>query len=138
MKTAVFNFFVLQIVIWSIVFYDGNNINEVNQAAISDTWQVSETGEQSANSFILHYPTFQKLTLHENGVFERAQGDDQVEVGNWHLTKDQSKLILVHFGQVSEYEIIQFPTKLSQAFVIKEKISEVPTQFEVQYKLTRL
>ena len=71
MKTAIFNFFVFQIVVWAIVF-SGNNsgqTNEVNYASISDTWEVVRVDENNDQSVVLHYPSFYKLTLNSDGTY---------------------------------------------------------------------
>jgi hypothetical protein len=122
MKWSLFNFFVLQLVVWSIIFYDGSGDDEgINQASISDTWAVAKVGNQTESSFVLHYPTFQKLTLNENGSFVRVKNDQRVERGNWYLNRSKTKLTLMHEGGIKEYDILQLPIESSQSFIIKEK-----------------
>ncbi len=139
MKRALFNFFVLQLIVWAIVFYDGSeNNNEINHASISDTWKVVKVGDQKKKSFVLHYPTFQRLTLNDNGSFIRVQSDEQIEKGNWYLNKTKTKLTLMHEGGVKEYDIIQLPVENSQSFIIKENIADASSSMDIEYELNRL
>lgn len=139
MKRSLFNFLVLQLIIWSVVFYEGTaSEDSVNYAAISDTWEVAKVGDQKDKSFVLHYPTFQKLTLEDNGSFVRVINDEEVEKGDWQLNDDKTKLTLLHEGGVEEYEIIQLPIETSQSFIIKENIETVPSLQNIEYELTRM
>lgn len=139
MKRALFNFFILQLVVWAVVFFDNSNIDEgIKQASISDTWEVAKIGDQAEQSFVLYYPTFQKLTLNENGSFLRVKSDEQIERGNWYLNKTKTKLTLMHAGGVKEYDILQLPIESSQSFIIKENIAEASTPLDIQYELTRM
>jgi hypothetical protein len=137
MKWSLFNFFVLQLVVWSIIFYDGSGDDEgINQASISDTWAVAKVGNQTESSFVLHYPTFQKLTLNENGSFVRVRNDQRVERGNWYLNRSKTKLTLMHEGGIKEYDILQLPIESSQSFIIKENIAEASNPLDIKYELT--
>lgn len=137
MKWSLFNFFVLQLVVWSIIFYDGSGDDEgINQASISDTWAVAKVGNQTEGSFVLHYPTFQKLTLNENGSFVRVKNDQRVERGNWYLNRSKTKLTLMHEGGIKEYDILQLPIESSQSFIIKENIAEASNPLDIKYELT--
>lgn len=139
MKWSLFNFFVLQLVVWSIIFYDGSGDDEgINQASISDTWAVAKVGNQTESSFVLHYPTFQKLTLNENGSFVRVKNDQRVERGNWYLNRSKTKLTLMHEGGIKEYDILQLPIESSQSFIIKENIAEASNPLDIKYELTRM
>jgi hypothetical protein len=139
MKWSLFNFFVLQLVVWSIIFYDGSGDDEgINQASISDTWAVAKVGNQTEGSFVLHYPTFQKLTLNENGSFVRVRNDQRVERGNWYLNRSKTKLTLMHEGGVKEYDILHLPIESSQSFIIKENIAEASNPLDIKYELTRM
>jgi hypothetical protein len=139
MKRALFNFFILQLVIWSVVFYNGSNDqHDVSHAAISATWEVAKIENQDQKSFILHYPTFHQLALNNDGSYIRLKDDDAIETGNWHLNKSETKLMLVHLNGVKEYDIIQMPVETSQSFIIKESILEATVQQKVEYELTRM
>jgi hypothetical protein len=139
MKRALFNFFILQLVVWAVVFYDNsNNVEGIKHATISDTWEVAKIGDQSETSFVLHYPTFQKLTLNENGSFVRVKNDEQVESGSWYLNKSKTKLTLMHAGGIKEYDILQLPVESSQSFIIKENIADASTSLDIKYELTRM
>ena len=139
MKRALFNFFVLQLIVWAIVFYDGSeNNNQLNHASISDTWKVVKAGDQQEKSFVLHYPSFQKLTLNENGSFVRVQSDERIEKGNWYLNKTKTKLTLMHQGSIKEYDIIQLPIENSQSFIIKENVADASSSMDIEYELNRL
>ena len=139
MKRALFNFLVLQLIVWTIVFYDSSSDdNSINHASISDTWEVVSIEDKSDESFILHYPTFQKLTLNENGSFIRENIDQDIERGNWYLNKSKDRLTLMHEGGVKEYDIIQLPLESSQSFIIKENISELSANSDIEYELNRM
>jgi hypothetical protein len=139
MKRVVFNFFVLQLVIWSIVFYEGSGeVNEVNQASISDTWEVVKVEDQSAESVVLHYPTFQKLTLNENGSYTRENKDKEIENGSWYLNSERTKLTLTSKGSTKEYDIIQLPVNSAQSFIIKENVNQSTASMDLEYELTRM
>lgn len=139
MKRALFNFFVLQLVVWAIVFYDGsNNEEDINHASISATWSVAKVANQNQKSFVLHYPTFQKLTLNDNGSFVRVKNDEEIEKGSWYLNRSKTKLTLMHEGGIKEYDIIQLPVETSQTFIIKENVLEASVPQDIEYELTRL
>lgn len=140
MKKSLFNFFILQSVVWAVVFYDGTDTkeNEVNHAAISATWEVAKVENQEQKSFILHYPIFHQLTLNADGSFIRLKNDEAIEEGNWHLNNSKTKLILVHLNGVKEYDILHMPNEWSQSFIIKESILEASIPQKVEYELTRM
>lgn len=139
MKRVVFNFFVLQLVIWSIVFYeDVGEANQVNQASISDTWQVVKVEDQSSNSVVLHYPSFQKLTLNENGSYTRENKEKVIESGNWQLNSERTRLTLTCKGSIKEYDIIQLPVNSTQSFIIKENVNQPTASMDLEYELTRM
>jgi hypothetical protein len=85
---------------------------------------------------VLHYPTFQKLTLNENGSFVRVKNDQRVERGNWYLNRSKTKLTLMHEGGIKEYDILQLPIESSQSFIIKENIAEASNPLDIKYELT--
>jgi hypothetical protein len=139
MKRAIFNFFVLQVIIWAVVFYDGSqNSENINHASISDTWEVVSFGDHSDNSFVLHYPTFQKLTLNENGTFQRVRSNEEIENGSWFLNGNETTLTLMHESGREEYEIVQLPIQSSQSFIIKENIVDTSNPLDIEYELNRL
>ena len=140
MKTAIFNFLVLQVVIWAIVF--SNNIsgqtNEVNHASISDTWEVAKIGENIDQEVVLHYPTFYKLTLNIDGTYIRLKNDESLEEGKWKLNRLKSILTLVNDEEIKKYEIIQLPNSSSELFIIKENIKDINSNYKIKYELTRM
>lgn len=139
MKRALFNFFILQLVVWSVVFYTGSSEQQdVIHASISATWEVAKIENQDQKSFILHYPTFHQLSLNDDGSYIRLKNDEAIETGSWHLNKSKTKLMLVHLNGVKEYDIIQMPLETTQSFIIKENILEASVQQKVEYELTRM
>lgn len=140
MKTALFNFFVFQIVIWAIVFSTNNNeqTNEVNYASISDTWEVVRLDEKNDQSVVLHYPTFYELTLNIDGTYLRQKNDETFEAGKWNLNKSKSILTLINEVEIQKFEIIQLPNSATESFIIKENIKDISTKLDVKYELTRI
>lgn len=140
MKTAIFNFLVLQVVIWAIVF--SSNINgqndKVNYASISDTWEVVKVGESSKQDVVLHYPTFNKLTLNSDGTYIRIKNNETPENGNWKLNWSKSMLTLLNDSEVKKYEIVQLPNSNSESFIIKEKVEDISSNQKVKYELVRM
>jgi hypothetical protein len=139
MKRAIFNFFVLQVVVWTVVFYNGSeNTENINHASISDTWEVMSIDNKEDKSFVLHFPTFQKLTLKENGTFVRVRSDQVIEHGTWYLNSSETKLTLMQESGVEKYEIVQLPLQSSQSFIIKENVADATDPLDVEYELNRL
>lgn len=140
MKTAIFNFLVLQVVIWAIVF--SNNISgqngDVNYASISDTWEVVKIGENGSQDVVLHYPTFYKLTLNNDGTYIRIKNDETLENGKWKLNWSKSMLTLFNDIETEKYEIVQLPDSNSESFIIKENVKNTNSQHNVKYELTRM
>jgi hypothetical protein len=140
MKRSLFNFFILQLVVWFVVFYDSSDSSntDVNHAAISATWEVSKVEKHDLKSFILHYPTFHQLTLNNDGSFVRLKNDEAIETGSWRLNKSKTKLMLVQLNGIEEYDIIQLPVESSQSFILKENIYEASVPQKIEYELTRM
>ncbi len=140
MKSTIFNFLVLQVVIWSIVFSGkiGGQENEVNYASISDTWEVVKIGENNTAGVVLHYPSFYKLTLNIDGTYIRLKNDETFEEGEWQLNKTKSILSLKNNQETKNYEIIQLPNSDSESFIIKENINDINSIHNIEYELTRL
>lgn len=140
MKTAIFNFLVLQAVIWAIVFSNNisGNTNEVNYASISDTWEVVKIGDLSDKSVVLHYPTFYKLTLNTDGTYIRLKNNEIPEKGKWYLNKSKSMLTLKNDAEIKKYDIIQLPNLNSESFIIKENVKDINSKYDIKYELTRM
>ena len=129
MKRAIFNFFILQLIVWSVVFYDGATDNDtINYSSISDTWKVINPVHGNRESIILD--EFHQLTLKEDGSFQRVSGDE-LQSGNWYLNKERSKLTLMSSKGVWEYDIIQLPIQSSETFIIEESVAEATTKYEL-------
>ena len=138
MKRVVFNFLVLQLVIWSVVFSEGlEGEQTVNYASISDSWEVAKIEDQQKENIVLHYPTFNKLTLNSNGTFERLVSDDLIESGNWYVNSPENKLTLIYKSTIEEFDIIQLPSAKAESFIIKEK-NPIVANRKLKYELTRL
>ena len=140
MKTAIFNFLVLQIVVWAIVFSSNisGETSEVNYASISDTWEVVKVGENSNQEVVLHYPTFYKLTLNIDGTYIRLKNDETIENGNWKLNRSKSMLTLMNKMETKKYEIVQLPNSNSESFIIKENVKDINSKQKLKYQLTRM
>lgn len=140
MKVSIFNFFVLQAIIWSIVFSNkiGNQSNEVNYASISDTWEVVKIGKNDIPGVVFHYPTFYKLTLNIDGTYIRLKNDETFEEGEWTLNKTKTILSLRTEKETKNFEIIQMPNSDSESFIIKENIIDINSIHNIEYELTRL
>jgi len=139
MKTAIFNFIVLQVVVWAIVFSSDKNgaTDEVSYAAISATWQVVNSGKQNNPDYILHYPSFHKLTLNIDGTYVRLINDETTEEGYWILDKSESTLTLNNGEGIKKYEIIQLPDNQSETFIIKENRNDIFSGEGIEYELIR-
>lgn len=140
MKTTIFNFLVLQVIVWAIVFSSGfsEDGTEINYAFISDTWQVANVGEKYEKDLVLQYPTFNKLTLNIDGTYVRVRNDDSKEQGSWTIDRSKSVLLLSNESEIKKYEIIQLPEANAQSFIIKEKGAERDANNNLEYELTRL
>lgn len=140
MKATIFNFLVLQAVIWSIVFSNkiGNQANDVNYASISDTWEVVKIGENNVPGVVFHYPSFYKLTLNIDGTYIRLKNDETFEEGEWTLNKTKTILSLKTEKEIRNFEIIQMPNSDSESFIIKENINDINSVHNIEYELTRL
>lgn len=140
MKATIFNFLVLQVVVWAIVFSGGlgESDNGVNYAIISDTWKVANVGSTYNSEVILQYPAFNKLTLNIDGTYVRVKKDKTQERGNWALDKSKTMLVLSNETEIKQYEIIQLPDTNAQSFIIKEKGEELNSRNNLKYELTRM
>ncbi len=140
MKTAIFNFLVLQAVVWAFIFSadNGQSADEINYASISDTWEVVKVAEPNTQNVVLHYPTFNKLTLNMDGTYRRLIDDETIEIGNWTMDANETSLILKGQNGQTEYEIIQMPYSSSESFIIKENNSGMDSMLDIQYQLNRM
>ena len=139
MKTTIFNFLVLQVVVWAVVFSSSLNEqdSDVNHASISDTWEVVNVGKNVNQERILHYPTFNKLTLNLDGSYIRLRDDETLESGKWSLDASKSQLTLTNVSETQKYEIIQLPNSNSKSFIIKENVNDSNAKYIIKYELTR-
>ena len=140
MKTAIFNFLVLQVVVWAFVFSADENTDaqQVQYASLSDTWVVAHIGDKNPNDVIAHYPTFNKLTLNINGTYIRLRDDENIEEGSWEINKNKTKLTLFSADGSQDYEIVEMPKTNSESFIIKERHATANVQADIKYELTRL
>lgn len=140
MKTAIFNFLVLQAIVWAFVFSAdiSGTSEEINYASVSDTWEVVNLGENQDPGIILHYPTFNKLTLNIDGTYVRMKNEKTIEEGRWVLNKLNATLSLISDTEVKKYEIIQLPSENSKSFIIKENVNGGSSNYGVRYQLIRL
>ena len=139
MKTAIFNFLVLQVTVWAVVFSSSLNEqnSDVNHASISDTWEVVNVGKNVNYERVLHYPTFNKLTLNNDGSYVRLRDDETLETGKWNLDTSKSVLTLDNESESQTFEIIQLPNSNSKSFIIKENVKGSNTKYDIKYELTR-
>ncbi|MCK5701291.1 MAG: hypothetical protein KAI29_09065 [Cyclobacteriaceae bacterium] len=139
MKTAIFNFLVLQVVVWTLVFSSSINekTSEVNYATISDTWEVVNIGENINQDVVMHYPTFNKLTLNLDGSYIRLRVDETLESGKWSLDASKSQLTLTNESETQKFEQIQLPNSNSKSFIIKESVKGLNAKYDIKYELTR-
>jgi len=129
MKRSIFNFFVLQLIIWSVVFYDQSEDNDsINYSSISDTWKVVYPSEKNQQNSILD--EFHQLTLKEDGSFQKFSGD-VLHKGNWYLNDEKNQLTLMSDGGVWKYDIIQLPLKFSETLIIAERVADATTKYEL-------
>ena len=108
MKTTIFNFLVLQVTVWAVVFTSSLNEqnSDVNHASISDTWEVVNVGKNINQDMVLHYPTFNKLTLNIDGSYIRLRDDETLETGKWSIDTSKSLLTLTNESETQKFEII--------------------------------
>lgn len=144
MRTTIIGFILLQIVVWSIVFSDeSGSVSQSFYDDLSDTWEVVNVNYESRGDVILHFPTFDKLTLNSDGTYIRLKRNNKTndrtrEEGAWSINDEQTHLLLDTGFEVEKYEIIQLPSKNSQVFVIKEYLNKDKESKEYEYKLTRM
>jgi hypothetical protein len=140
MKTAIFNFFVLQVVVWAFVFSadEKTDTQQVQYASLSDTWLVAYVGDQNSDEIVAHYPTFSKLTLNLNGTYIHLRDDETIEEGSWKINKKKAKLTLFTADGSHDYEIVEMPKTNSESFIIKERHAMADVQADIKYELTRL
>lgn len=105
---------------------------------MTDTWEVTNISQQADNNVVLHYPTFNKLTLNADGTFERLRYDGSTENGEWYVDDQNSQLTLSSATSMEEYQIIQLPTDKKNLFIIKEFMGKSKEKKEYEYRLTRL
>jgi len=140
MKRAIFNFLVLQVVVWAFVFSADENTEktQVQYASLSDTWVVAQLGDNNDNEVLAHYPTFNKLTLNINGTYIRLRDDETLEEGNWIIDNAKTKLTLFTETGIQNFEIVELPSANSETFIIKESLVAANAQSDIKYELTRL
>jgi len=140
MKTAIFNFFVLQAVVWALVFSGGEvgDSEQVQYASLTDTWEVAQLSENGKNEVFAHYPSFNKLTLNINGTFVRLRDDETLEEGSWTINPEKTKLSLFTESGVQKFDIVELPSSDSESFIIKEDLVEANSKSNIKYELTRL
>jgi len=140
MKTAIFNFLVLQVVIWAFVFSGnmGSQSSEVNYALISDSWEVANIGQDNENDVVLHYPSFNQLTLNLDGTYLRIGSDETIERGRWAIDSEKSLLTLSNDNESKSFDIIQLPNSDKESFIIKENAKHLSSNMDLQYELIRI
>jgi hypothetical protein len=140
MKTTIFNFLVLQVIVWAIVFSGGigSETKEVNYAIISDSWQVAKVGEKNSENLHLQHPSFNKLTLNIDGSYLRVRNDESLESGSWNISNSNSILLLSNESGIRKYDIIQLPESTTQSFIIKDKGEAFNSKDDLEYELTRM
>ena len=140
MKTAIFNFLALQVIVWAIVFSGGMGSanKEVNYAVISDSWQVAKVVEENSENLQLQYPAFNKLTLNIDGSYLRVRNDESLESGSWTISHSNSVLLLSNESGIRKYDIIQLPDSTTQSFIIKDKGENFNSKDDMEYELTRM
>lgn len=107
--------------------------------SLSDTWEVVGNIKPAEGEVLLHYPSFNKLSLNSDGTYIRFNiGGEGAERGMWKINKEKTHLILDTGFGFEKYEIIQLPDQYSNVFVIKEQIHKDSQPIELEYKLTRL
>ncbi|GEM_PF-2839604 len=138
MRATIIGFVLLQIIVWSIVFSGEENLAGNFYEDLSDTWEVVNVNQQAQGEVMLHYPTFNRLTLNSNGDFLRDRIDGSQEEGTWRINRENTHLILDTGKRLEKYEIIQMPDQASNVFIIKEPANNNSSQTNQEVKLTRL
>jgi len=138
MRATIIGFVLLQVVVWSIVFSGEENIAGNFYENLSDTWEVVNVNQQAQGEVILHYPTFNRLTLNSDGNFIRFTVDGYTEEGTWRVNKENTHLILDTGTKLEKYEIIQMPDQSSNVFIIKGQANHGTQKQSQEVKLTRL
>lgn len=140
MKTSIFNFLVLQVVVWTIVFSNNTNSrqNDIQHSSFSDTWEAINIEKYNGHFEASHYPIFFKLTLNNDGSYIRTTKDEKIEDGKWNINKSKSKLILVNDFETIKYDIVKLPHPDSETFIIKENTWDYSQKQFVEYRLSRM
>ncbi|MCG8307916.1 MAG: copper resistance protein NlpE [Cytophagales bacterium] len=140
MKTAIFNFLVLQVIVWALVFSSdqSDSPQKVKHASLTDTWEVVKIANNEDPQFVLHYPTFNKLTLNNDGSYIRVKNDETLEEGHWDINNAKTRLTLRNNDKVRKYEIVKMPNANSETFIIKEYINTPYKKRDIKYELTRM
>jgi len=140
MKTAIFNFLVLQVIVWAFVFSSGqtDGSDAVNHASLTHTWEVVKIANNEDAQFILHYPTFNKLTLNGDGSYIRLKDDENLEEGYWNINESQSQLTLKNEIETKKFVIVKMPNSNSETFIIKEYLNETNSHNNIKYELARM
>ena len=132
-------FILLQLTVWTIVFQEEDAISTNFYESLSDTWEVVDNIKPAEGEVLLHYPTFNKLSLNSDGTYIRFNiGGEGSERGMWKVNRENTHLILDTGFGLEKYEIIQLPDEHNHLFVIKEQIRKDSQPIEFEYKLTRL
>ncbi len=138
MRATIIGFVLLQIVVWSIVFSGEDNLTGNFYEDLSDTWEVVNVNQQAQGEILLHYPTFNRLTLNSDGNFIRFTIDGATEEGKWRVNKENTHLVLDTGYKLEKYEIIQMPDQLNNVFIIKGQANSGEEKLGKEVKLTRL
>ena len=113
MLRSLLAFFLLQLVVWSIVFHeDETTTASLDKSAISATW-VNHVLPNDSEPLLHH------LTLLENGKYLHKSSDAMIESGEWSLSDSGDRLMFFSNEGRKEYLIIQFPAGHSDRLVIK-------------------
>lgn len=139
MRATIVGFILLQLTVWTIVFQEEDAISTNFYESLSDTWEVVDNIKPAEGEVLLHYPTFNRLSLNSDGTYIRFNiGGEGSERGMWKINKENTHLILDTGFALEKYEIIQLPDEHNHLFVIKEQIRKDSRPVELEYKLTRL
>lgn len=142
MKIAVTNFLVVQVAIWTLFFW-GNIFDSKNDITqIADTWEVVKVSDginkKKNDDIVLHYPTFNKLTLNVDGSYVRLTNSGDLEQGDWKIDKRNNVLTLSNNFLSENYDIIQLPEGKKNLFIIKEKRNKEEVNQQYEYRLARV
>ncbi len=139
MKRALFNFFVLQLMVWAFVFYDGSSSETgLNLSEFPITLQPSRVVENSAAQASAFAGSKLRIALKENGSFVLKTDENQSEAGNWFINKSKTKLTLIYKNGVREYNIIQLPHDSSETLIIGKNDLEAFIPQNIELELTNL